>query len=163
MELLRSNSVVRVERRGDAWAMELPVKYPAQTTAVKAFLDALGKLTPTAWISGAQIGAAGGTNSLDAFGLGDGALTVKLEMAGSPVLLKLGGLAPVGDQFYLQRVGAEGVFTAPAAFTRPCHARRTTGGISDCLTCAASPTTGSKSAARRRVSRPRRMRREPGG
>jgi hypothetical protein len=116
VELLRSNSVVRVERRVDTWAMTLPVKYPAQATAVEAFLEALAKVKPTTWISAAQINVAGGTNSLDAFGLGEGALTVKLEMAGSPVLLKLGGLAPVGDQFYLQRVGAEGVFTAPAAF-----------------------------------------------
>lgn len=109
IELVRSNTVVRVERRDDRWRMTLPVAYPAEDTAIRTFLEALGEVTPSRWLSGAELAGAGGTNSLSDFGFEAG-VTLKLETATSATLLKLGGAAPVGDQFYLQRVGTEGVF-----------------------------------------------------
>ncbi len=110
IELLRSNTVVRVERLNGQWTLKLPVAYPAQGAAIESFLDALGKVRPTRWLSAAELSAGGVTNSLAAFGLETGAITVKLETDSGPVLLKLGGAAPIGDQQYLQRVGLDGVF-----------------------------------------------------
>lgn len=109
IELLRSNGVVRVERAGDAWNMRLPVAYAAQGQAVDALLNALAKLRPQSWISAAK---AGGDESLKAFGLDAAAATLKLETAGAPLLFKLGASAPLGHQFYFQRIGDPGVFTA---------------------------------------------------
>lgn len=113
VELLRSNVVVRVVRRGEAWKMELPVSYGGHAPAIESFLDTLGRVKPSRWLSAAELAGAGATNGLQDFGLADSALTVKLETPGSAVLLKLGAAAPVGDQFYLQRVGTEGIFVVP--------------------------------------------------
>lgn len=115
VELLRSNTIVRVERQNGQWAMKLPVAYPAQASAIEAFLTELGKLRPSRWLSAAELAAGGSTNSMAAFGLENGATTVKVETDSGPVLLKLGGAAPIGDQYYLQRVGTEGVFTVGSA------------------------------------------------
>ena len=38
IELLRSNTVVRVERHAGQWTMRLPVAYPAQGSAIEALL-----------------------------------------------------------------------------------------------------------------------------
>jgi Domain of unknown function (DUF4340) len=109
VELLRSNGVVRVERAGGAWNLRLPVAYAAQGQAVDALLNALAQLRPQSWISPAQTG---GDESLKAFGLDASAATLKLETAGAPLLFKLGASAPLGHQFYFQRIGDAGVFTA---------------------------------------------------
>ena len=115
IELIRSNDVVRVERAGSGWTMRLPVPYAAQGTAVDAFTVAVGKLQPSGWLTAAQV-AANGPDAAKAFGLDSSATTLKLETSAGPVILKLGGLAPLGGQFYFQRVGDDGVFTADAKF-----------------------------------------------
>jgi hypothetical protein len=117
LELLRSNTVVRVERGSDGWRLTMPVRYRAQGTAVDGFLDALAKLRPRAYIPSTQLETGDTTNRLTAFGFGDNTVTVKLETAeGSPVLFKIGGPTPLGTEFYFQRVGADGVFTADDSF-----------------------------------------------
>ncbi|MFO1458186.1 MAG: DUF4340 domain-containing protein [Verrucomicrobiota bacterium] len=117
VELLRSNAVVRVERTPNGWAMVLPVRYGAQGTAVDTFLESLGKLRPRTYIPSSQIVESGTTNGLKAFGLGEGSLTLKLEMAAGPAtLFRLGGPTPLGGQFYFQRVGADGIYTADDSF-----------------------------------------------
>jgi Domain of unknown function (DUF4340) len=117
VELLRSNAVLRVERSTNGWKLVLPVQYVAQGTAVDSFLESLAGLRPRTFIPPNQLEAAGSTNGLQAFGLGDNALTLKLESTTGPaVLFKLGGPAPLGGQFYFQRVGADGIFTADDAF-----------------------------------------------
>lgn len=117
IEMLRSNIVLRVERATNGWRLVLPVNYGAQGTAVDAFLDAVATLRPRTFIPPSQLEAAGSTNELKAFGLGDDALTVKMETtSGLPVLFKLGGPTPMGGQFYFQRVGSDGIYTADEAF-----------------------------------------------
>lgn len=117
VELLRSNAVVRVERTTNGWAMVLPVRYGAQGTAVDTFLESLAKLRPRTYIPSSQIEESGTTNGLKAFGLGENALTLKLESATGPAtLFRLGGATPLGGQFYFQRVGADGIYTADDTF-----------------------------------------------
>lgn len=117
VELLRSNAVVRVERTTNGWGMVLPVRYGAQGTAVDTFLESLAKLRPRTYIPPTQIAESGSTNGLKAFGLGENALTLKLENAAGPAtLFRLGGPTPLGGQFYFQRVGADGIYTADDSF-----------------------------------------------
>ncbi len=98
VELLRSNTVVRVERQGEAWAMKLPVAYPGLGSAIDTFLENLAKVTPSRWLSAAELAAGGATNLQQAFGFEGGSVTIKLETSAGPVLLKLGGPTPIGEQ-----------------------------------------------------------------
>lgn len=117
IEFLRSNAVMRVERTTNGWRLTLPVQYGAQGSAVDAFLESLARMRPRTFIPPGQIEPVGSTNSWKAFGLGESALTVKLESAAGPAaLFKLGGPAPLEGQFYFQRVGADGIFTADDTF-----------------------------------------------
>jgi Domain of unknown function (DUF4340) len=108
VEFIRSNSVVRVERSADAWRMREPVTYPAQATAIEALLSALEKLQPRRWMPLREVG---GPEALKGFGLDASAATLTLESAQGPWLLRIGSPTPLGDQFYFQRVGLDGVFT----------------------------------------------------
>jgi hypothetical protein len=110
VELLRSNSVVRVEREGDTWRIRQPMADLADRSAVEAFLRSLGRLRPRSWIPSSQLDS--GSGGLHAFGLDASATTLKVESGGSRLFFKLGGLAPAGGQFYFQRVGDDGIFTA---------------------------------------------------
>ncbi len=109
VELIRSNSIVRVERSADAWRMREPVTYPAQSTAIEALLAALEHLKPRRWMPLEEIG---GSEALKAFGLDNSAAVLTLESPQGPWTIKIGNPLPLGDQFYFQRLGTEGVFTA---------------------------------------------------
>lgn len=109
VELIRSNSVVRVERSADAWRMREPVTYPAQATAIEALIASLEHLKPRRWM---PVDTIGGPDSLKSFGLDNSAAVLTLESAQGPWTIKIGHPTPLGDQFYFQRLGTEGVFTA---------------------------------------------------
>lgn len=109
IEWIRTNSVVRLERSREGWRMREPVFYPAQATAIDALLDAVEQLRPRRWMSLKEIG---GREGLKAFGLDSGAATLNLETRRGPWILRLGGQTPLGGQFYFQREGLDGVFTA---------------------------------------------------
>jgi hypothetical protein len=113
IEVLRSNTVVRLERDGENWRLRLPVADTADRVVVEAFLRNLGRLKPKNWIPSRQIDA--GSGGLSAFGLDASAVTLKVEGGPQPAFFKLGGRAPIGEGFYFQRVGDDGVFTADAA------------------------------------------------
>jgi hypothetical protein len=112
VEILRSNAVVRLEREGDTWRIRQPVADLADRSVVEAFLRSLSRLRPRSWIPSSQLDAASG--GLHAFGLDASATTLKVETGSVRLFFKLGGLAPVGGQFYFQRVGDDGVFTGDA-------------------------------------------------
>ncbi len=117
IELLRSNTVIRVERSADGWKMALPVAYGAQGTAVDSFVKELAGLRPRTVIPPTARSNTEGTDSLKAFGLDADAVTVKLELReGPPLLYQFGGPTPLGSQFYFRRLGADGVFTADESF-----------------------------------------------
>ncbi len=113
VEVARSNVVLRVAWTNGAWRMTAPIPYAAQQASVDRFLEEVGRLRPVGYIPLAQL--AGG---LPAFGLGGNAGTrLQLSRAqGSPVVLHLGGRAPLGSRFYFQREGDDGVFLAESAF-----------------------------------------------
>jgi hypothetical protein len=113
VEILRSNAVVRLERDGDTWRLRQPVADLADRGAVDSFLRNLARLRPKNSIPSSQIDA--GSGGLSAFGLDASAVTLKVETGSQPALFKLGARAPIGGDFYFQRVGDESVFTADAA------------------------------------------------
>ena len=112
-EILRSNTVVRIERDGENWRLRQPISDLADRGTVDSFLRNLGRLQPKNSIPAAQLDP--GSGGLAAFGLDASALTLKVEAGSQPSLFKFGARAPIGNDFYFQRVGDEGVFTADAA------------------------------------------------
>lgn len=117
IEILRSNSVLRVERTNGAWTLRLPVVAPAQSASVERWLATLGRLEPRRYVDAQEL--VDRKDGLKSFGLeGGGAARVTLTGRSAPVILSLGNPAPLGGQFYLQRVGDSGVFTADQALLR---------------------------------------------
>jgi hypothetical protein len=114
VELMRSNVLIRVERIAGRWEMKLPVAYAAQSAAVDSFLEAIAKLAPNSYIRSHEFSDQ--SDALRAFGLDASAAVVTLLGRNTPLILKLGAHAPLGSQFYLQRVGDDGVYTADAEF-----------------------------------------------
>ena len=116
VELFRSNAVVRVERTPNGWAMVLPVRYARRGRRWTPFLSpskiASANLHP-------EFADRGVRHDQWSEGLwpGEGLLTLKLEMAAGPAtLFRLGGRRRSGGQFYFQRVGADGIYTADDSF-----------------------------------------------
>jgi hypothetical protein len=114
VELIRSNSVMRVVMEDGIWRMTSPVGYPAQSASVQRFLDRLAVLVPTGYVTAAEVAAQ--PEAMKAFGLEPPLATVSLTTQTGPVILRLGGASPQPGRFYFQRVGSEGVFTADATF-----------------------------------------------
>ena len=114
VEVLRSNTVVRVELTNGAWRMALPVAYPGQAASVQRFLSEAAALVPSSWITAQEVAAQ--PEGLKAFGLEPAHATVTFHASTGPVILRVGDVAPGGHRFYLQRVGTDGVFLAPTNF-----------------------------------------------
>jgi hypothetical protein len=114
VELMRSNSVWRAELTNGTWRLALPVRYPAQSASIQRLLDGVGRLTPSGFVTSAEVAAQ--PEGLRAFGLEPPAATITLHTPSGPAILRLGNGAPGGARFYFQRVGTEGVFLGPIAF-----------------------------------------------
>lgn len=108
IEIVRSNSFIRVERSGEKWRLTEPAAYPAQITAIENWLNAFAALSQRAWISAQDLEAQPG--GLAAFGLEEPRVTVAVRHDGQRIQLRLGDKTSVGEKLYLQRVGSDGVF-----------------------------------------------------
>lgn len=113
LELQRSNQVMRVERDSKGWWLKYPVSQPAQTVGIDRMIDALKKLEPTAHVSAAEIAAQPG--GLAAFGLQPPQALLTIESVTDRTVLNLGSPSPVGNRFYFQRMGSDGLFVADTA------------------------------------------------
>ncbi len=113
LELQRSNQVMRVERDGKGWWLKYPVSQPAQNVGIDRIIDVLKKLEPIAFISSAEFAAQPG--GLAAFGLQPPQALLTIESVTDRTLLNLGSRSPVGNRFYFQRVGSDGLFVADTA------------------------------------------------
>ena len=69
VEILRSNSVIRVERTNDQWRLTRPFIYPAQSTAIENWLGLFHSLNRLFYISAEDLLAHAG--GLASFGLED--------------------------------------------------------------------------------------------
>lgn len=113
VELMRSNAVVRAEATNGTWRLVLPVAYPAQAASVEKLLAGLGHVVPSGFITPGQV--AGQPDGLKSYGLEPPGATVTFLTAQGASIFRLGNLTPAGSHFYFQRVGSEGVYTAPVA------------------------------------------------
>ncbi|MSU36509.1 MAG: DUF4340 domain-containing protein [Pedosphaera sp.] len=113
LELQRSNQVMKVERDGTGWWLKYPVSQPAQSAGIDRLVDILKKLEPTAFVTPAEFAAQPG--GLAAFGLQPPQALLTIESATDRTLLNIGARSPVGNRFYFQRVGSDGVFVADVA------------------------------------------------
>jgi hypothetical protein len=123
VELLRSNTVVRVERQGEAWAMKLPVAYPGLGSAIDTFLENLAKVTPSRWLSAAELAAGGTTNLQQAFGFEGGSVTIKLETSAG---------RRSANSFTCNARAPKAFSWWPTACSRACRAPRITGVTAAC-------------------------------
>ena len=113
VQIIRSNVVVKVERSRDGWQMKDPVNYPAETTSVETLLAAIEKLQPkdhepsSIWSQNPDAKRQMGLDN-------PGSLT--LETRKGTWILRLGGQTPIGNRFYFQQVGDDGLFIADNTF-----------------------------------------------
>ena len=110
--ILRSNQIVRVERANDEWSLTLPFEYPAHSTKIEHLLNAFGQLNQSAHISPQELLT---QTNLSDFGLDPARATIIVKSPHSSYELKIGGKTPVGNQVYVQLVGADGIFFTDAS------------------------------------------------
>lgn len=112
VEILRSNSVIRVERTNDQWWLTRPA-YPAQMTAIENWLGLFNSLTRRAYISSAELLAQPG--GMAAFGLEEPQVTLTVQFGQKKLRLLLGAKTPIGETLYLKQVGSDGVLVTESA------------------------------------------------
>jgi hypothetical protein len=96
----------RFERRDGRWEIVLPIERRADATALDAIAHALANMP--------REGRVDAVGSLESFGLGPTAPTIRFEVAGESKGLRLGGTTPVGGHRYVARLAEGEVGTVPS-------------------------------------------------
>jgi hypothetical protein len=110
VRLVRGETTVDLERQGDAWQLVAPVQARADTTAVKALVDA---------VAGCKVEKDLGpmADDLARFGLAEPLVALTLRSGDDePMTVRVGKAAPVGNAAYIQRGSDGNVLLANAAF-----------------------------------------------
>jgi len=110
--ILRSNVVVRAERRLDQWRLTDP-PYPAQSVLIEDWLRTLGQQTRRAILSAADVQAQPG--GLAGLGLAEPLARVTVQQGPQRIQLRLGGRAALGERGYLLFVGDDKVIATESA------------------------------------------------
>jgi hypothetical protein len=114
VEIIRSNTVIRVERARDQWQMTRPIPiYPAQSTAIENWLGLFHALNRRACISAEELQAQPG--GVAAFGLEEPQATVTVQQGQKKLRLLLGAKTPIGEKLYVRQVGSDGVLVTESA------------------------------------------------
>jgi hypothetical protein len=115
VEIDRLNQgTVRAEKKNGAWALTVPLAYPAAATRIETLLNDLNDLTRRAYLSASDLVVR--TNGLAEFGLSPPQARVIVQQAGRSFELHLGAHTLVRDQVYVQVVGLEGVSVCDGAW-----------------------------------------------
>ncbi len=109
-----TNPVLRAERTEGRWRLTHPVQTVAHAPRVERLLSVFSKLDRHSHITARDL--ASQKASLAAFGLDPPRATVIASQATNQFLLKIGGPTPVGQQVYIQLVGADGIYFCDAGF-----------------------------------------------
>jgi hypothetical protein len=112
IEITHSNQTVRAEFINGQWQLTSP-NYPAQSTAIAAFLDALAGLNRLSEISAADIVSQ--EYGLSPFGLDPPSANIKVQEGPNVIQLRVGSKTLIGDRVYVQPAGASGIFITEAS------------------------------------------------
>ena len=93
----------RLERRDGAWQLAAPVAFPGDAATADGLASALAGLVSESVIEDPQ--------SLDVYGLGEGATTIRFGANGSEHELRVGRKTPIGANNYASTGADGGVFT----------------------------------------------------
>ena len=107
-----TNRLLSLERGTNVWFFRAPVRYPARSDSVDAFLARLAQTPRRARIVAVEVQRQ--TNGLAAYGLAPPARTVALVQDGERTTLHLGSRTAIGSQIYAQVLGQDGLYTLDA-------------------------------------------------
>jgi hypothetical protein len=100
-------------RTNQAWQLQKPLAYPAQSAAIESLAGALEKLVPIR-LTAAEIGSH--KNSDADFGFDNPQFRLDLAAGGQSWHLKIGNKTAPGDQVYVRVVGLDGAFVTDAGW-----------------------------------------------
>jgi len=112
IEILRSNTVIRVERTNGLWRLA-QLNYPAQSSVVDNWLAIAAATRRRSHIAARDLLAEPGGSA--AFGIDNPSATVTLQQANKSFQFRVGKKTAVGDKIYLQAVGDDGVLVTESA------------------------------------------------
>ena len=113
IEIIRSNLVIRAERREESWQLTSPIQYPAQAESIESLLNRLSELQREPLFPEAEL-RAHPSASAD-FGILPPRTTLRLtEKSGVKVQLNFGERTPPGDQVYFQHVDSPAILLTSA-------------------------------------------------
>lgn len=101
-------------RTNNAWLLEKPFAYPAQTAAIDSLLSALQRLTPTTSLSAGEMSAH--KNADAEFGFDNPQFTLDVGAGDQIWHLRVGNMTAPGDGVYLRVVGMTGAFVTDPAW-----------------------------------------------
>jgi len=104
MEIVRSNSAIRLERTNDSWRLTAPVIHPARQPAIELLLQAVRDLTSEIQIPSDEYQARAG--GLSDYGLQPPETTLVFYHRNQRIVLAIGRKSPVSEKAYVQVNGA---------------------------------------------------------
>ena len=103
IDIIRTNEIIRVERRDHSWHLTEPVHYPAAAGVIEGFLNTIAGLKRYSTIQ--RIDIAVGSGELEPFGLDSPRATVVLRLNHRKEVLRVGSPALMSNRIYLQSAG----------------------------------------------------------
>jgi hypothetical protein len=99
---------IRANHTNDAWQLVSPLTYPAQSMSIEGFLSFLEQLTPSTYITPAQLRSL--PDADNQYGLVKPQASVSMQQGNGPIQIRIGTNTAWGDKVYLQVVGDPGVY-----------------------------------------------------
>jgi hypothetical protein len=105
---------ISVVRTNQAWQLQRPLVYPAQSVAIEGLLGTLEKLTPVLSLSAGEL--MGRKDVADEFGFSNPQFSLDLTAGDQSWHLLVGNKTAPGDGVYVRLVGAAGAFVTDPAW-----------------------------------------------
>ncbi len=99
---------IRADRTNGGWQLIEPISYPAQSTNIERFLDALEHLTSATCFTASDL--EGRTNADEEYGFAAPQASIILQQGSLPSHLLVGRKTAPGNQVFVQVVGVEAVY-----------------------------------------------------
>jgi hypothetical protein len=103
---------IRADHTNNSWQLTEPIVYPAQAVSVEKLLSSLVTTAPATYITPAEVRSR--PKADEEYGLTSPQASIIILQGNYRVHLLIGAKTNPGDQFFLQRVGDEGVYVMDA-------------------------------------------------